>query len=669
MGVTGCLLAIVCAFCSGLCPGPAMAIASLASESTAKDPAARSLVDLSVEELLDLEVQVASAEPLATRDAPAVVTVVTRDEIEQSGARDLIDVLRRVPGFDFGLDVWGVVGLGFRGQWGHEAKIMLAVDGLILNEPMYGNLTFGNHIPVGQIERIEIVRGPGSVIHGNFAELAVINVITRIGSEQTGPRGSVTSGWFEDDYARLNLDFSYGRGDGHDTYLGVSASGGLAQRSSLRYTALYGDSYDMSGDQELKARQLGVHYRRGGLRAQMLYDDYRTTARDAYDEILSEPRSEDFISYLANLAYAYSPRPEIRITPEFRAALQTPWHNADDPSSDWGYYDTDAQRYTGLVKVNWDPSARLALLAGGQYEWEGARYGDLADYFFPNGEHTIDYRRRALFAEAYLKTAPVRVTAGLRWEGHSEYNSAFAPRLGLTRTFGDIHVKLIYNHSYRAPSIEQISSGLNLKTEEADVFEMEIGRKLGPSAYCGINLYDIRQHRPLIFVAQEDMVCNVDDYGSRGVEAEGRLQRAWGEVTARYSYYVATGGVPEYYAVPGEEHLVLAFPAHKLVLTARLRASAKLTVSSTVIWTSAKYAYDHADPDSWEPLLSRLGAEAPADVYLRYRGLFASQFWAGLGVHDLFAENHVFAQPYNGLHAPLPGPGREFILRVGYGSD
>jgi outer membrane cobalamin receptor len=90
-----------------------------------------------------------------------------------------MEVLRNVPGFEFGLDVEGVVGLGIRGNWAHEGKVVLFIDGQEMNESLYSTLQFGNHYPVEHIDRIEIIRGPGSALHGGFAAYAVINIITR----------------------------------------------------------------------------------------------------------------------------------------------------------------------------------------------------------------------------------------------------------------------------------------------------------------------------------------------------------------------------------------------------------------------------------------------------------------------------------------------------------
>jgi len=90
--------------------------------------------------VLKAETTVASIRPATVRETPGVVTIVTREEIVRSGARDLIDVLRNVPGFSFGVDVEGVVDLGFRGVWGHEGKILLMIDGLEMNEQLFGGL-------------------------------------------------------------------------------------------------------------------------------------------------------------------------------------------------------------------------------------------------------------------------------------------------------------------------------------------------------------------------------------------------------------------------------------------------------------------------------------------------------------------------------------------------
>ncbi len=111
------------------------------------------LTTLSLEELLDVEIEVASTRKRPLRASPEIVTAIGRQEILNSGAHDLIDVLRTLPGFTFGADVEGVVGIGILGVWAHEGKVSLLLDGQEMNErisstpstPSYSPTTAGTH--------------------------------------------------------------------------------------------------------------------------------------------------------------------------------------------------------------------------------------------------------------------------------------------------------------------------------------------------------------------------------------------------------------------------------------------------------------------------------------------------------------------------------------------
>jgi hypothetical protein len=93
--------------------------------------------EVSLEDLLETDTTVASSKSVQLRASPGVVTVVGREEIQRLGARDLLDLLPLVPGFDVGVDVTSVVGLSFRGNWAHEGKLLIMVDGVEMNEVLY----------------------------------------------------------------------------------------------------------------------------------------------------------------------------------------------------------------------------------------------------------------------------------------------------------------------------------------------------------------------------------------------------------------------------------------------------------------------------------------------------------------------------------------------------
>ena len=113
---------------------------------------------------MNINVSVASILPSTGRESPGIITVITADEINRTGVQDLMQVLQQVPGFDFGVDVEGVIGIGVRGNWAHEGKALLLWDGMELNEDLYATLQFVQHYPIDRIKQIEVIRGPGSAV-------------------------------------------------------------------------------------------------------------------------------------------------------------------------------------------------------------------------------------------------------------------------------------------------------------------------------------------------------------------------------------------------------------------------------------------------------------------------------------------------------------------------
>ncbi|MHB1844535.1 MAG: TonB-dependent receptor plug domain-containing protein [Deltaproteobacteria bacterium] len=123
--------------------------------------------------------------------APAVVTVIDHREIAAMGARTLLDVLRRVTGMDVGRTPLGDDQLTLRGQT-NPAELLVLIDGQRINNPYNGYAPVD--LPVAMIDRVEVVRGPGSALYGTDAFAGVIQVFTRqpvgvIALAQTGDSG------------------------------------------------------------------------------------------------------------------------------------------------------------------------------------------------------------------------------------------------------------------------------------------------------------------------------------------------------------------------------------------------------------------------------------------------------------------------------------------------
>jgi len=144
--------------------------------------------------LLDLQAEVSSAarhaQPLAR--SPSAISVLTRQDIEASGARRLPEVLRLVPGMDVYMTtpIWHAVGV--RGNTTNASdSLLLLIDGRDATHEFLGAPLVGvHHFSMDEVERIEVIRGPGSSLYGANAYSGVINVITR--EPGTGPTAAVS---------------------------------------------------------------------------------------------------------------------------------------------------------------------------------------------------------------------------------------------------------------------------------------------------------------------------------------------------------------------------------------------------------------------------------------------------------------------------------------------
>ena len=148
-----------------------------------------SLLDLSLEELVNLQVTSVSrrAEPLG--ETTSAVYVITRDDIESYGLRSIPEALRLVPGisaFQIDGNKWAI---GSRGSVGRFAnKLLVLMDGRILYTPSFSGVFWDVQDTLMQdIERIEVIRGPGSTAWGSNAVNGVINIITRKIDGAEGP--------------------------------------------------------------------------------------------------------------------------------------------------------------------------------------------------------------------------------------------------------------------------------------------------------------------------------------------------------------------------------------------------------------------------------------------------------------------------------------------------
>lgn len=141
------------------------------------------LMDMSLDDLLNMEVTTASKSAEKLSDAPGVISVVTKDELERFGGTTLRDILERVPGLiSSGANYTNRTTIAPRGDQikQNSSHVLILINGRPVREVQEGGVSSDilETFPVNIIERIEVIKGPGSVLYGSDAFSAVINVIT-----------------------------------------------------------------------------------------------------------------------------------------------------------------------------------------------------------------------------------------------------------------------------------------------------------------------------------------------------------------------------------------------------------------------------------------------------------------------------------------------------------
>lgn len=247
----------------------------LASVGAAQDPLPPDLTQASLEDLLNTQVTSVSKKDQALFKAGAAVFVITQDDIRRSGAANIPDLLRMVPGVNVArvdANTWAISIRGFNSRY--SDKVLVLIDGRSVYTPSFSGVYWDQQdVPLEDIERIEVIRGPGGTVWGANAMNGVINIITKSSKDTVG--GLVRAGTGTEENANGLMQYggrigdtgtyrafgSYSNtetspltsgvegGDGfHDFHGGFRSDWDLSPRDSL---TVQGDLYESGAGQTL----------------------------------------------------------------------------------------------------------------------------------------------------------------------------------------------------------------------------------------------------------------------------------------------------------------------------------------------------------------------------------------------------------------------------------
>jgi iron complex outermembrane recepter protein len=193
---------------------------------------AQGLIHQSIEDLMNVEVTSASKKQQRLSQTAAAVYVITQEDIRRSGATSLPEALRLAPGVNvarLSASQWAVSARGFNGRY--SAKLLVLIDGRSVYDPLFSGVYWDvQDTMLEDVDRIEVIRGPGATLWGANAVNGVINIITKHTKDTQGTLISTGGGSDEHGFGAARLggklgDKAYFRIYGRDFNRGPSVDG------------------------------------------------------------------------------------------------------------------------------------------------------------------------------------------------------------------------------------------------------------------------------------------------------------------------------------------------------------------------------------------------------------------------------------------------------------
>ena len=573
----------------------------------AQDTPTDDLSGKSLEALLDVPVESvegAARHTQRTTEAPASVTVITSSDIETFGWRTLADVLRSVRGFHVTYDRnYSYVGVrAFGRPTDYNNRVLVLLNGHRTNDSIYDGALLGTEFPLdlAMVERIEVVRGPGSALYGTSAFFAVVNVITKRGAHVGAGDVQLEAGSL--DTYKVRASHGWSDQTGRDLLLSVTRyqSGGHASLYFPEFDAAatdhglaVGNDGDQATDVLATARVGNFHFNGvvGDRKKRIPTGSWGTTFNDP-GFFTRDVRGWATVGYTREMGPA-------SVTVD-------------------GYY--DRYRYSGIYPFEAlydDGSFADALGSDATVRWRSGRHAFTTgveqrtnlrqnQWYGLGPARDIDDRRSsqeiAAFGQDEISlTSRLTAVLGARYDWWSLKGGTGRPRLGIVyRTADDTAVKALYGEAYRAPNLYElyyttarVTAANDLKPELARTMELVFERRVGRHVRATATGYYTRSSNlidPEFGYDESIRYANKESARSSGVEFEAESR--WGSgVLVRGSLAVQRAMALEAHErlsnAPGELgtiHVAVPFWRRQLVAASEsIYTSARATVGGDML--------------------------------------------------------------------------------------
>lgn len=399
--------------------------------SKGDSPHFKDFSEVSLEELLHQVVVTASRKEESLLDAPTTTHVITEEEIRQSPAMTLSDLLRRIPGFQTKTWLSEFTNTSIRGMVGASVineRILWMVDGVPVNDVRDGGIWTDITIPLAHIKRIEVVSGPGSALYGSNAFLGVIHVFTKDPKDylNSGLTGDIQSSWSSFQTSINSMAVAgktkktewiwfgdAGGTDGPDLVRGHKRPGETDNHADRMWGYLRGKYYYGNNVFQLGMRRVMQDYDGADFAPYRLY---------TWD------RGEKWIDW----KYA-RPKGE-----KNQDSMVLSWHGFSENFHDFADvpglgYDIDSYRWHFTLQRDTRLNSRNTISFGAGLRSEFYK----GDDFYPDQRRILKNNLNVFFQDHYQLADTWDFIFGGRFDTHPSYTEVFSPHLSLINHFGE----------------------------------------------------------------------------------------------------------------------------------------------------------------------------------------------------------------------------------------
>jgi iron complex outermembrane receptor protein len=450
--------------------------------------------------------------------SPSTITVITADEIHSSGAANIPDLLRSVPGIEVMETTSADFNVSIRGNNQLLAnKLLVLIDGRTVYEEIENSVTW-TALPISleEIDRIEILRGPGSSIWGSNAFDGVVNIITKSPQDLKGTHYYRAAGRLETDIESVVHAGEIGKVD-YKIALGYHQANEWRDQEALALKAYRGNlflSYPLSQNEKISLS--------GG-----------TAQAPRYDGPLLEDSIVD-----NNIRYDYVQFNYDHDQSFFRFYWNGFFNDAKylifNPPMTLGPYSARSNLYNfeGQHLIQW--SQKHLLVGGFSY-----RLGDIDGSFF--GQRHVTQMVGLYLQDQWELIDSLKLTLGERVDYHDVVNDTWSPRVSLIYQFSIYHqvLRASYGTAYRAPTaVELYESGGNpdLKPEKIESYEVAYSAQYWRRSRSNLSLF-YNKLVELIDVQSNSVNINRDRVNIYGMEISQDVPlTSWLSMFVNYSY-------------------------------------------------------------------------------------------------------------------------------------